>query len=512
MKNLRISKKFLAIVMACLSLSVFSCKDELSNLDSNIKPAPSSMKTDSDIDKLYDEKSTVEREFGKSLAKSLSESRMLRDIIKNKALEMFNDDYEILYEMLKDEKVENNLTVEELITKNLTDKKSLKKLDSDYPTLTILVPSLPEEVFSASKWNVDSEIPKVAVRLTTSNSVPIINSDGSEYLLEGKYTPAFPVLVIKENERVISDKHKDFKNFKTRSLESKKGAKYRFLDDEFDRKIKKSRRFAFTSQLDPKLITAFNTYQNADGWQRDFIYYDITPGQTKGPFRFNFKDGIKSFRMIGDPMVAYNKLADQTDDPRINTPVINNASQWTGGAFEFKVICLVNGKNGVGAEIIKFFGATPQELFELTYTRRAIPTNFFDLTGIALKQKDLETPVLNWDLDQYSASIKVSIEEVDLSTTTTISESFTSEFASNFGIDNGTLKKIGLKFGASLKTTQTQSYTRVFKQDNDPLGDVTVNFADNIIISRGTGIIPRYTTREYNSGFYSISFEPIKVQ
>jgi hypothetical protein len=32
MKNLRISKKFLAIVTACLSLSVFSCKDELSNV------------------------------------------------------------------------------------------------------------------------------------------------------------------------------------------------------------------------------------------------------------------------------------------------------------------------------------------------------------------------------------------------------------------------------------------------------------------------------------------------
>ena len=257
MKNLRISKKFLAIVTACLSLSVFSCKDELRNLDSDVKPTPSSMKTDSDIDKLYDEKSTVKREFGKSLAKSLSESRMLRDIIKNKSLEMFNDDYEVLYEMIKDEKVENSLTVEDLITKNLTNKKSIKTLDLDYPTLTILVPSLPEEVFSANKWNVDSEIPKVAVRLTTSNNVPIINSDGSEYILEGKYTPAFPILVIKENERVISDKNKDFKNLKTRSLESKKGAKYKFLDDEYDRKLKKSKRLAYASGLDPKLITAY---------------------------------------------------------------------------------------------------------------------------------------------------------------------------------------------------------------------------------------------------------------
>ena len=148
MKNFRIGKKKLALVMMALSLSVFSCDDEKQFLETGVKPASSAMRIDYDIDKLYNAKSSLEREFGKSLAKSLNESRMLREVIKNKALEMFNDDYEILYEMLKDEKVENNLTVEDLITKNLTDKKSLKTLDSEYPTLSILVPSLPKDVFN----------------------------------------------------------------------------------------------------------------------------------------------------------------------------------------------------------------------------------------------------------------------------------------------------------------------------------------------------------------------------
>jgi hypothetical protein len=150
---------------------------------------------------------------------------MLREIIKKQALEMFNEDYEVLYEMIRDELIENNLTVDELITKNLGDKKALKKVDSEYPTLTILVPSLPNESFNANKWNTDTEVPKVAIRLSTTNDVPIVNPDGSEILLEGKYTPSFPVLVVKQNERIISDKYKSYNNLKTRSLSSKLGFK-----------------------------------------------------------------------------------------------------------------------------------------------------------------------------------------------------------------------------------------------------------------------------------------------
>jgi hypothetical protein len=49
-----------------------------------------------EIDKLYDADSELKRQFGKSLVKCLSESKMLRVLIKNKALEQFNEDYEVL--------------------------------------------------------------------------------------------------------------------------------------------------------------------------------------------------------------------------------------------------------------------------------------------------------------------------------------------------------------------------------------------------------------------------------
>ena len=52
--------------------------------------------------------------------------------------------------------------------------------------------------------------------------------------------------------------------------------------------------------------------------------------------------------MAGDPMTAYNKIADQTGDPRLH--LSTNTSQisgWTGGNFEFKVtVFVLMQKNG----------------------------------------------------------------------------------------------------------------------------------------------------------------------
>lgn len=220
--------------------------------------------------------------------------------------------------------------------------------------------------------------------------------------------------------------------------------------------------------------------------------------------------------MVGDPIAACNKIADQTDDPHIN--FITNGSHWTGGSFDFKVMTLVNGRNGVGAEIPNAFGASPNDLFELTYIR--IVNNWFGadtyaLDNIALKRMLMDhVEIINWDINTCATSIKISIEEVDQVATTQVGESISVKFASNFGIEGGILKKIGGKFGGSLELTQNQTYQRTVTDGNDILGSVTINFADKVITEELPVIpgIPIYRTREYPSGYYSISLEPTRVQ
>ena len=390
--------------------------------------------------------------------------------------------------------------------------------------MTIFVPELPENSFSAEIWDTQSQIPAVAIRLTKSNDVPIINLDGSEEVLESQYIPAFPVIVIKDNERMIVSNNSNSKNIKTNRVANINGVDYKFLDDCFDSsknlKNETSRTVAFAS-LDSKIVTAYNTYTavNVDGWQRDYIYYGITPDNPIGPFKYDFQESLRSFRLQGDPTAAYDKIADQTGDPYLKfqtliprSKAVATISAWAGGNFEFKIRVIVNGKNGIGSEIIKYFSAKVSDLFEYNIVEYSYSRFQRNITG--LKTVDLNIPIFNWDLDQYAASIKIDIEEIDLTETTILTESRSVEFASNFSVEVSAslfkeLVKVGLKYGTSQKITATSTVQRTFTQGNDLLGDVIVNFADNVIIGT-TG--STYTTREYNSGLYSITVEPTRVQ
>ena len=92
---------------------------------------------------------------------------------------------------------------------------------------------------------------------------------------------------------------------------------------------------------------------------------------------------------------------------------------------------------------------------------------------------------------------------------------FQSKFATNFGIDTalGVKTKIGLKFGASVETIQTQTVQKTFTQGNNFLGEAIVNFADKVII-RKTNLRNMWITRDYitGSGYCEFSIEPKKVQ
>jgi hypothetical protein len=115
--------------------------------------------------------------------------------------------------------------------------------------------------------------------------------------------------------------------------------------------------------------------------------------------------------------------------------------------------------------------------------------------------------------------LAITISEVDLSQTVTNKEISSTEFAANFGIEGTILKKIGLKFGASLKQTRTSERTVVSSLGSDDLAQDIVEFGDKVIIreeERRSGLFGirrrEYTTREYSTGWVSFSLEPVRVQ
>ncbi len=473
------------------------------------------------IEVSVDQKSKLKEKFGFALMKSINESPKLRELIKSEALKMFNKDYEVLVYLIKDNALENGKTLEELINSNSDNNFKLDDLLKIDPTLTILVPDLPLDSFSARKWNTTTEIPAVAIRMNNTNEVPLITPENRLTSIPAGEIPGYPVLVIKDNERVVTNiESPNSSKLKTRVLYRKGGVEFKFWDNAFDNINKNiNKRVDYIWNIDPKIIEAKSIYTTNDGWHRDFIYYDITPNSPNGEFKADFQEHIRGFSLDGDAQAIYNRISDQAGDPTYNNGHRINTSHWTGGYYEFKIKTLINSNNGLGNELINGFAVTPDELFNLeyeTFTKGASfwKKTYYRLKNISLKQYSLDLPLISWDLSKYSTSLKISVEEVDVPVSTVITETSTVKFAANFeytiSAEIKKILKIGQKFGASYEKIQNNTIVKTFSEGNDFLGETIVNFEDDIIVGYKDYI--NVNTRDYSTGYCKFSVEPKRVQ
>jgi hypothetical protein len=467
-------------------------------------------------------------EFSKALSKSLIKSTKLKEIIKLESLKKFNRDNDVLYQMIKNDQVENGKTVENLIKENYFKSSDYNDLLLDLPTLTIFVPTLPNDSFSPESWKLN-ENPAVAVRNENSNDAVMVFNDGTINKIEGKYTPSFPVLVVKQNQCIIDQTNKDYDSYKTDEIVTPDGIRFRYIDNNFNANKSGNPDVVLQNpppptplpaNVDQKLYdayTIFNQYPNLAGWQRDYIYYNITPTTPNGPFSYDFQEHLTSFRMSSnDPLFNYMYLTDSQiglADPLANYLIQDvTASHWTMGYYVFRLATIFNDKVGLGPENQNYFPVPPNKLFDLYYTPIHIYRfTFYQLTGAINKKVDTRVPIFNWDLNQYASKIKISIEEADTLVSTTQTTTNTVKYAQNFSINPtfGILEKVGLKFGATLEENTNKDTQIKYFESNDQLGSVIINFADKIIINQSTTGI---TTRKYNSGLFEIDFIPQKVQ
>ncbi|MDR2653346.1 MAG: hypothetical protein LBC68_13755 [Prevotellaceae bacterium] len=489
----------------------------------------------SEVDEIYmsDPAANTLRSFGKALYGAMSESPMLREIIKNEALKQFNKDYDVLYQFIKNEKIENGLTVRELLLKHFDDKEILMRIEARCPTLTIFVPKLPEDSFSAETWNIETQIPAVAIRAKHHNTPAIseygfFDENSDEFVIEAGYIPAFPVVVLKQNERVRVARDR----MQTQSAVLNKADNdfaFEFIDECFDGSKEENVVQRTVYSIDQKIKDAYNIYQNTDGWQRDYIYYGLTPTNTTGPFCYDYQEHITSFKFSPqvDPEVMMTAICDQTGDPTLIPVTFNTTTYpWTDGILEFRILAQTGSKAENTSELKRYLRVYPNELFEVTYTpmgKNPITGKplFYMPTITGFKTKEDNIPLMNWDLENFSTVMKICIEEEDDTETTETTFSASSEFATNieFNATYGETVKAGLKFGVSAKTTKTNTYKRSISRSSDDLGDVLINFADKIILSEspprrilGIPIPAGWNIREYDSNQFVITVVPVRVQ
>ncbi len=360
----------------------------------------------------------------------------------------------------------------------------------------------------------------------------------------------FPVLVVKESERVVVTNKRSSSNIQTRSNTS---TKFEFLDDIFNNMgtramhelsvakaeagIDKPHEKMGTDQIESvntsvvpenlkKLLDAYDAYNGIRGWQRDYIYYNLSPTNTVGPFDDNFKEHIVGFEMVGDGNMNVAKISDQSGDPSIlstTQPGRSRVTYWTDGEFEFKVKVYLGNKSAFGNELTTHFRLKPSELFDVRFSTGQTDPKALYITHVNNKKASFFLPLFQWDLDNYSANIKIAIEEVDASETIKQTSSTTTEYATNFGYsaEIGKTVKMGLEFGSTTKESRTTSYEVSTTYGNDELGEVIINFGDKVITSREVfGQTPGRRTRDvltldynqgYSNGWYRLYIAPVKI-
>ena len=524
------------VLVFLVYLSVASCNESLNDIDKNVVSATFLEQSESNL--------ILKQKFSSALVKVLGQNEEVRSLIKEEALKQIDFDYDVLYCLIKDKQLKNGVTLEEYLEKYLTSDE-LKCIHKQLPTLTLFVPTLPENSFSVHSWNTIDELPAVAVKVSDNNDVKIYYGNGETEVFPADIIPGFPVVVVKENERIVRNGEilsktvsenieetnlifvdeifnnlhgKDLVNTKTRANRPDRPVPLPKVDNPED----------YLPANMKKTYEAYKIYKNTTGWQRDYIYYGITPTTDKGPFDYNMKEFLVGFELMGDALGFYRKIADQDGDPKSSIPIggVLPANSfiitWTEGEYEFKVTTYVGSKSTIGTEYKSFFRLKPDQLFraevERVISRPGMPGyTVYKLVGLKSKRVDLDLPLFEWDLENYGATIKIAIEEVDGQETEVNSISSSIEFATNFGFDAsfGEKVKFGVKFGSTIKEVLNVSNTITKTLGGDELGEVIINFADPVVISdefryhykprtnpREQAVVD-YTEPTFNSKYYT---------
>lgn len=492
----------------------------------------------------FKEKTILQSSFAKTLAKAVEHDENLRAFLKEQSLKQFDNDHDILYQLVKDVEINGETFHQKLL--RFTNVEKLQEIESKLPLLTIFIPTVPN--FNPNTWNTANESPVIAVT-NDNHSISLYNKNGEELRLNLNEVPSFPVLVIKDNERVLVNSRLN-KLSTTKEMLSTIGVNksntsfsYSFIADTFNGSFRAEQlsnvlksnklntirgsvgRVAPSPNLgNPNAIDQVNVdaYNSGSEWHRDYVYYGITPTNPNGAFKNNYSEFITSFKFLSGDNLGI--IADQDGDPKANKGYRTRAgvvtgwgseprTMWTDGKFEIRITILINAKNGLGNEVTKMMDVNGSDLFELQY-ETIIDNNswgkILGLKSIIPKEYHPNIEILPWDLENYGTAWKFIFYEIDPAQEVTNTYENTTTYATNFGFDAQIGKsKVGPKFGFTATTSEKKSFSVKTTLTSDFLGEATLTFDQPVIIGYSNGV---YNTREITTGNnISISVEPRKV-
>jgi hypothetical protein len=467
--------------------------------------------------------------FAKLLSKVTYKNKEVRQFLKKEALTEFDRNNDILWIKVCDENI-GGKTLKQIFEEE-SSPEFISELEEQLPLLNILFPELITEGISAETYNPDEEDLPV-VLLGKDKNYLFYNGECTEFLEENE-VPGLNILIINENKRVRV-------NSTTRSNSSER---YTFINPYFDNSHSTKYAEVELDKIGDRAIKAFQYFYSKDGgpnsnaYQRDFIYYGVTPDGDINKRISNITEYICYIEV--DPRI-YGLIADQDGDAKLHDTYQENERKisaltdkevidnfWTVGSYTFN-ICVHTSKEknpylqpvtGSPSDFWNFNVKREKTRHATRFRHSKWKTTIF-LGDFTAKPYYIEKRTMRslgkWDLSQESLERHVIIYEDDAQETQTKEESydFTDVVKNDYSNDvkvtysyqkeNTNTSNNEIKYNYNEVVTRRKSYhiIKTFTLGSDKVGEGDIYYNDPIIEDIVGGIynIHTYTFGDFTFG------------
>lgn len=489
-----------------------------------------------EADRTSDSVFSAQQSFAAILSEAVSENPSLRSFIHTTALEQFDNDYDVFYPFVKSSVIENNLTFRDILLK-YTDEKTLSSIEMTLPKLTILVPDWSwMGCFSVNSWDPAED---VAVTFKKDSGLIGVYNNGA-YLgeLPGGSIPAFPVLIIKDNERMIY----------TPGTKGSLG-EYRFSNEAFDNVQTKVTHQYSEVQLDGtpdisnfvadgdvnyRVKEAFSYFSGSKAiYQRDYLYYNMTAANQSKPrndnvweclYKFKFQDYNSTYihddvTLVGDfcgiPLYYYLDFSEHPEVTELNYKKNHGwksedelrSAFYTTGKLDLLFLISVPSKAGGVFTTTKVKSVSFGDVFaidhvDLDYRHRTLFCKDWFVYTIKASYIKPRWCILNWvlprwDISQESTMITINVAEFDEVGASEFEYETRNTITNNFKIDgeasgislgdttSAPKLKVGLGYNHTESTESTSKHKYTRSQGGvDNLGQAEWDYLTPIVLNR----------------------------
>jgi len=467
-------------------------------------------------------------EFAGILSKVIASNKDVRVFLKNESLKEFDKNTDVLYYLVSDEQI-GDKTFRELLVE-ASSEEQISKIEKNVPLLNIYnVRVDPLEVYPE---NLDVEDNDIPVAVSMPDSTYLYFNGMREYGLAKGEVPGFNLFVVGLNSRVDA-KSIAFAN-NSRKLNNKghlrrtiaKNVMFKsanFDGRELNREIRKSA-YVTDAYLEALVVQAYKIYNKTDNslyqkaFQRDYIYYGITPTKQKGPLNNSVSEYLAYIEINPNAYFIIGDGDKEKEDPHLirssytkKKSALSTQDQidkfWSQGAYNFKFEIIKSTQRE--AEVV-YVPLRPDEIWNfnikyekknatlLKHSKHTYKINPREFTAKSVCLNNL-VDLGKWDISKEALTRTVVISEVDGEEDITTENTYQVQKAKSRNFSGDNKVTVGLKINDivnisteqntsvsatnSTTTTQTIKVTTHYKKGSDELGKATIYFYDPIILS-----------------------------